>query len=406
MRVLILTQWYPPEPAEMLQELAQTLQVNGHEVTVLTGFPNYPSGELYSGYHLRLSLKETIAEVPVVRVPLYPEHSRSAIRRALNYLSFALSCTMLGPFLVSSPDVIFVFHPPLMISLPAYVLSRLWRIPFVYQVQDMWPETLAATGMLNNQRLLSFIGKIAKWTYSKAHTILVISPGFRQNLLKKGVPPEKVQVISNWVDPKTYYRAEPDPQLAQELGLKDKFNVMFAGNLGSAQGLETVIRAAAMLKDLDDLQFVFVGNGVALPRLRDMVQVLNLSNVRFLGRYPSSAMPDLYALAEVLFVHLKKDPLFEITIPHKILAYLGAGKPILAAISGDAANLVTEIGAGITVAPEDSEALAKAVCRLYTMSQEERCAMGDKGYQAAQTTLSRNILANKIEEVLCQALVH
>lgn len=406
MRILILTQWYPPEPAEMLQELAQTLQTHGHGVTVLTGFPNYPSGKLYPGYRLRLSFQETIANVPVVRTWLFPEHSRSGIRRALNYLSFALSSALLGPFFISRPDVIFVYHPPLTISLSAYALSRLWRVPFVYQVQDMWPETLAATGMLNNPQLLGFISKFAKWTYSKAQKILVISPGFRQNLLDKGVPSEKVRVVSNWVDPQTYYRAEPDAELAQKVGLNDKFNVMFAGNLGEAQGLETVIETAVTLKDLDDLQFVFVGDGVALPRLHEMAQAHNLTNVQFLGRYPLSAMPDLYALADVLLVHLKDDPLFEITIPHKILAYLGVGKPILVAVKGDAANLVLEIGAGITAVPENPESLAKAVRQLYTMSWEERRIMGDRGHQAAQTTFSRDILATKIEEILRQTAAY
>ena len=143
MNILILTQWYPPEPGLLIQELAQTLMAHGHQVTVLTGFPNYPSGQLYPGYRLKLLQRETIAGVPVVRVPLYPEHSRSGIKRALNYLSFAVSAATLGWFAVSKPDVMFVYHPPLTIGIPAYVLSRLWRIPFVYQIQDMWPETLA-----------------------------------------------------------------------------------------------------------------------------------------------------------------------------------------------------------------------------------------------------------------------
>ncbi|MBU1571284.1 MAG: glycosyltransferase, partial [Proteobacteria bacterium] len=150
MKILILTQWYPPEPALLIQELAQTLIAHGHQVTVLTGFPNYPSGQLYPGYQLRLLQRETIAGVPVVRVPLYPEHSLSGFKRALNYLSFAASATVFGWGAVSKPEVIFVYHPPLTIGLPAYLLSRLWRIPFVYNIADMWPETLRASGMLNN----------------------------------------------------------------------------------------------------------------------------------------------------------------------------------------------------------------------------------------------------------------
>ncbi len=413
MRVLILTQWYPPEPALLLQELAQSLQARGHQVTVLTGFPNYPSGRLYPGYRLRLRQREMLAGVPLVRVPLYPEHSRSGLRRALNYLSFALSATVLGLLSVPKPDVMFVYHPPLTVGLPAYILSRLWRCPFVYQIQDLWPETLAATGMLSDPRLLSLIGHLARWIYGKAHAILVISPGFRQNLLAKGVPSEKIRVVSNWVDPDVYFRAEPDPQLAQQLGLTGHFNIMFAGNMGEAQGLETVIEAARLLagdappRDRQSAeaqkrpcQFVMVGDGVAMPRLQQLANQYALNNVRFLGRYPEAQMPYLYALADVLLVHLKDDSLFRITIPHKILAYLGVGKPILAAVAGDAAELVEAVGAGITCAPGDPAALAAAVRQLREASLDERQAMGDRGLNAAQTLYSRETLTGEIEAIL------
>ncbi len=406
MRILILTQWYPPEPAILLQELAQSLQSRGHELTVLTGFPNYPAGEIYSGYRLRWRQRETLAGVPVIRVPLYPDHSRSGIRRVFNYVSFALSGALLGPWLASRPDVIFVYHPPLTISIPAYLLSRLWRVPFVYQIQDLWPETLRATGMLYNERLLDWIDRFARFMYARASQILVISPGFRENLLSKGVPAEKIHVISNWVEFEDNSITQPDPELAARLGLARRFNIMFAGNMGQAQGLETVIETAALLTDLPEVQFVLVGDGVALPRLTQAVQEKNLANVRFLGRYPQQAMPSLYALADALLVHLKDEPLFAITIPHKILTYLGAGKPILAAVAGDAADLVTQVGAGIACPPENPQALGEVVRHLYNMSLEERQAMGECGFRAAHTRYSRNELVGNIETVLQKAASH
>lgn len=394
----------------LLQELAQSLQERGHDVTVLTGFPNYPSGQLYPGYRIGLPQRERLAGVPVVRVPLYPEHSRSGSKRALNYLSFALSAAVFGLWNAPKPDVMFVYHPPLTVGLPAYILSRLWRRPFVYQIQDMWPETLAATGMFNNPRLLTWIGRLAQWIYAKAQAILVISPGFRQNLVGKGVSPAKIHVISNWVDPNTYYQAQPDPVLAQELGLAGRFNVMFAGNMGEAQGLETVIEAARLLQadgqgrpPQDSPQFVMVGDGVALPRLRELATQHHLNNVRFLGRFPAQEMPRLYALADALLVHLKDDPLFRITIPHKTLAYLGSGKPILAAVAGDVADLVESIGAGVTCPPQDPSALAAAVGALQALPTAKRQAMGDRGAMAAQTRFSRSRLTSEIELVLQQA---
>jgi len=403
MKILILTQWYPPEPGLLVQELAQTLIAHGHQVTVLTGFPNYPSGQLYPGYRLQPLQRETIAGVPVVRVPLYPEHSHSGIKRALNYLSFAASAATLGWVSVSKLDVMFVYHPPLTIGIPAYILSRLWRIPFIYQIQDMWPETLSATGMLKNAAALKTVGSFAKWVYEKATAICVISPGFRENLIKKGVPANKIHVISNWVDPEAYYVADPDIDLAEELGLSNRFNVMFAGNIGEAQGLDVVLDAAKLLRDLKDVQFVLVGDGVALPRLKQKAIDHGLNNVLFLGRYPQESMPALYALADVLLVHLKDDPLFRITIPHKTLTYLASGKPILAAVAGDTAKIVTETGAGMDCSPGDSQALAEAVRKLYHLDRAELQRMGMNGRQAAQNLYSREHLVGKIEVVLQQA---
>lgn len=404
MRILILTQWYPPEPALLLQELAQTLLARGHAVNVLTGFPNYPAGELYPGYRIRLRQHEVLAGVRVIRVPLYPEHSRSGVGRLVNYTSFALSSALLGLWLVKRPDVIFVYHPPLTIGLPAVFLSWLWRVPFVYQIQDMWPETLSATGMLNNARILRWVGQFARWVYARATKLLVISPGFRRNLLEKGVAADKIHFISNWVDPETYHPAEPEPELAAELGLAGRFNVMFAGNVGEAQGLETVIEAADFLRDLSDIQFVIVGDGIALPGLQQAAQARGLSNVRFLGRMPAQSMSRLYALADVLLVHLRDDPLFRITIPHKTLAYLAAGKPILAAVPGDVADLVTEAGAGVACPPGDPAALAEAIRRLHSLGPDELRRMGACGWGVVQEQYSRTMIISQIEAVLHNAV--
>jgi glycosyltransferase involved in cell wall biosynthesis len=404
MNILILTQWYPPEPGLLIQELAQTLMAHGHQVTVLTGFPNYPSGQLYPGYRLKLLQRETIAGVPVVRVPLYPEHSRSGIKRALNYLSFAASAATLGWFAVSKPDVMFVYHPPLTIGIPAYVLSRLWRIPFVYQIQDMWPETLRASGMLNNERALKLVGLFADRVYKWSKAICVISPGFRANLISKGVPEEKIHVISNWVDTDTYFPAVPDTETKSKLGLHGKFNVMFAGNIGEGQGLETIVVAAQLLQDCPDVQFVIVGDGIALPRLKEAAEAQNVKNIRFLGRYQAKDMPGLYALADVLLIHLKDDPLFQITIPHKGFAYMASGRPILAAVKGDAANVVMEAHAGISCEPEDPHTLAETVRHFSKMTEGELQEMGKRGLEAVRTKYSREYLVSQIEKVLQAAV--
>jgi glycosyltransferase involved in cell wall biosynthesis len=346
-----------------------------------------------------------LAGVPVIRVPLYLDHSLSSLKRVLNYVSFALSSWILGFWLAPRPNVIFVYHPPLTIGLPAWILSRLWRVRFVYQIQDMWPETLSATGMIKNRHLLSMAGRFALWVYAKAHSILAISPGFKKNLIGKGIPAEKVQVIPNWMEGDLSEGIDPDTKLAQGLGLAGRFNIMFAGNIGEAQGLETVLEAAKLLEGLPEIQFLFIGDGIALPRLEKIAGAQLISNVRFLGRFPHDAMPGLYALADVLLVHLRDDPLFRITVPHKILSYMGSGKPILAALVGDGADLVTYAGAGISCLPGKPEALAAAVRDFLRMSADERKAMGERGLQTVQTRFNREVLIAKIEKVLMQASI-
>lgn len=396
MRILILSQWYLPEPAHLLYQLAESLQAAGHEVTVLTGFPNYPSGKLYPGYRLKWFQREKINGIPVIRVPLYPNHGKSGIRRVLNYLSFAVSAALLGPWLIPQVDVIHVYHPPATVGWPAWLLSRLRRVPFTYNIQDLWPETLAATGMLHNRTLLGIVGWFASWVCRKASAIHVISPGFRENLLGKGVPARKIHVISNWVDSQAYRPVPPDPQLAGQLGLAGRFNVMFAGNMGAAQGLDTVLDAAGLLSDLPDAQFVLVGDGADLARLKTIAQQRNLENVKFLGRYPIEEMPRLYALADVLLVHLCDDPLFRITIPHKVFACMASGKPVLAAITGEAADIVQSARAGLHCPPSDFRAMADRVRKFHAMPPAQRQEMADDGRRTMIKSYGREYLVGKV----------
>ena len=402
MRILLLSQWYPPEPQELISDLAESLRNCGHEVTVLTGFPNYPSGKIYPGYRLGLYQREDLNGIPVIRVPLYPNHSHSAFKRVLNYVSFAVAATLLGAWLVPRVDVVYVIHPPLSVAGPAWVLSRLLGVPFAYDIQDMWPETLRATGMLNSDRVLGFVGWIAKWVYRRAAAIRVISPGFRDNLVGKGVPAAKIHVVSNWVDTEFYQPTEANALLAERVGLTGGFNVMFAGVIGMAQGLETVLHAAALLKDLPDVRFVLVGDGADLQRLQAQARDERLNNVRFLGRYPAEDMSGLYALADVLLIHLRNDPLFRITIPHKTFAYLASAKPILAAVEGDVADVIIQANAGLTCPPSNPQALATTVRRLYHMSAEQRREYGENGRLVACRCYSRSYLVPQVAKVLEQ----
>lgn len=380
---------------KLLSEMSETLKAKGHDVIVLTGFPNWPEGKVYPGYKIKLWQKETIGGVPIVRIPLYPDHSQSKIPRILNYLSFIISSSLLGLFLIRRPDVIHAIQPPTT-CFPAWLLSRLWRIAFTYEVQDMWPETLQATGMMNNNKVLAVVSKYCDWVYRKAAALRVISPGFRRNLIAKGVNGEKIHIISNWVDTDYYSPRQPDMALSEKFGFKGRFNILYAGTIGLAQGIETVLAAAKLVEDIEQIQFVLAGGGLALGDLKEYAATHNITNVKFLGRQPMELMPDLYSLADILLVHLKDDPLFRITIPHKTLTYLSAGKPVLAAVEGDVADIINSNHAGLTCAPGKPEVLADRVRCFYGMTQDGRNRLGENGREGALSKYSKAKLVKDI----------
>jgi colanic acid biosynthesis glycosyl transferase WcaI len=399
MHILIISQNYYPEPVNLWSELSESLQDIGHNVTVLTGFPNFPSGKLYPGYRIKLWQKEIINGVSVVRVPLYPYHGRSALKRSLNYLSFMLASCVLGAWGMRRPDVIYAIQPPTT-CLPAWFFSLIWQIPFIYDLQDMWPETLYATGMMNNTKMLRMVTKYCDWIYKRADAIRVISPGFRSNLIKKGVIESKIHLISNWVNTGFYKPKEQDSALAQRFRLIDRINIVYAGTIGPAQGMDTVLDAALLLKDLSEVQFVLVGDGIDLERLKKLSKSYRLENLKFLGRQPMKLMPSLYMLSDMLLVHLRDDPLFRITIPHKTLTYLASGKPVLAAVEGDVADVIKAVGAGLTCRPGDPAALAEAVRNYCNMSSESRAVMGDNGRKVACDYYAKDHLIEQVDQML------
>lgn len=400
MRILILSQWFQPEPFYKGVSFAQELIKLGHEVEVLTGFPNYPGGKLYDGYKIKFFQREMIGGIPVIRVPLYPSHDNNAIKRILNYTSFALSASLLGFFLVRRPDVIYVYHPSATIGLPALFLHLLHRAPFVYDIQDLWPDTLEASGMLDNSAALWIIEKWCRFIYSQAAKLAVLSPGFREILIRRGVPGHKIEVIYNWCEDDKIQATARNEDLARELGMTGRFNVIFAGTMGKAQALDAVLEAACLLHDkLPKIQFVFVGGGIDVNRLKEKKIEQGLRNVRFLPRRPMNEIGDVLSLADVLLVHLKDDPLFGITIPGKTQAYMAAGRPILMGVRGDAAALVEKAGAGLTCTPEDPRDIADAVERFYNMSREELEQMGSNGKRFYEQELALDIGAARFDEI-------
>jgi glycosyltransferase involved in cell wall biosynthesis len=401
MRILFIIQWFQPEPTLKGLPFAQELVKLGHEVEVLTGFPNYPSGKFYPGYRIRFLQKEIIEGIPIIRVPLYPSHDTSGFRRILNYMSYAFSAALIGPWVVKKFDVAYVYHPPATVGLPAIALRFLRGLRFVYDIQDLWPDSLKATGMFTSKFGLWVVTQWCKIVYKAASKIIVQSPGFKRLLVKRGVPENKIEVVYNWADDTAIKPVAKNPALADKLGLSNRFNIMFAGNMGKAQALDAVLRAADLVKnDYPNIQFVFIGDGLETDNLKKISKDLKLANVLFLSRQPLSEIGEIMALADVLLVHLRDDPLFAITIPSKIQSYLAIGRPILVGVRGDAADLVLKAQAGLVCTPEDPLSIADRVGQFAQMSQEELCKMGENGRKYYQQELSLQTGAKRIESLL------
>lgn len=405
MRILIISQWFQPEIMFKGLPLAKELSKLGHTVEVLTGFPNYPEGKIYKGYKVKLFQREVIDGITVNRVPLYPSHNRSGFGRFINYVSFALATAIIGPWVVKKADVAYVYHPPATVGLPAIIIKMLRKIPFIYDIQDLWPDTLKATGMFRNKLGLWFVDKWCRFIYRIANRIVVLSPGFKRVLIERGVPAEKIEIIYNWVDDTTVKPTKKDPALAAKFGLSGKFNIVFAGNIGKAQALESVLKAAEILqKEFGHIQFVFIGGGLEVDNLKKRTHDMGLNNVLFVPKQPMSEIGSILVLSDVLLVHLKDDPLFRITVPSKIQAYLAIGRPILVGVKGDAKDLVVNARAGFACVPEDADSIADSVRRFLNMSPEELEVMGENGRRFYEQELSMAVGTKKLAKVLESAV--
>ena len=369
MKILLLTQLFQPEPAHIRGlKFAKALIEAGNEVEVLTGFPNYPNGKIYQGYNIRLFQREIIDGVPIVRVALYPSHDQSGVRRFLCYVSFALMASLLGLFLMKRPDVVFICQGPATIVLPAMVFKWIVGAPYVLDVQDIWPESVTESGMFKANYLLPFLHAWCSLSYRFSEKIIVLSEGYKALLLKRGVRTKKIHVVYNWCDEELKHFHDGHDRF----NLSGYFNIIYAGTMGKIQALEYVIDAASILqKEIPHVQFVFVGGGTEVDHLIKYAFAKNVNNVRFIPRQPINEIGGILALADILLIHLKDNPLGRIGIPQKTQAYMAAGKPILMAVAGDAASLVERADAGIVCKPEDPVSISNAIRKSLAQAPEE-----------------------------------
>ena len=403
MRILIVSQYFWPETFR-INDLALGLKQRGHAVEVLTGMPNYPGGKLYPGYRACSPATESYEGIPVMRVPVFPRGPARNWRLALNYASFAMSASLLGPLRCAGKyDVIFVYEPsPITVGLPGIVLKAIKQAPLLFWVQDLWPESLSATGAVSSPRMLRLVRRLVDFIYRRCDRVLVSSQGFTGHVLASGIDGGRVVHFPNWAE-SLYQPLTAVPASVQQ-EMPDGFKVMFAGNIGSAQSFATILDAAERLKSHRDIQWVILGDGnmrswvAAEARRRGLEGQVHLP-----GSRPTDTMPGYFAAAQVLLVTLKADPVFALTVPSKIQSYLACGKPVIAALNGEGARIVTESAAGISCAAEDPDQLAAAVLALYGMSGAQRLAMGAKARSYFEANYEREMLLDRLERWMSDA---
>jgi colanic acid biosynthesis glycosyl transferase WcaI len=331
MHIMIMAQCYAPEDvsaAVLITELATDLVNKGHTVTMVTGAPNYPYGKVYSGYKNHLYKVENLEGVRVVRTWSYISPKKSNIPRTLHYGTYSLTA-FYGAVLAGRPDILVSFSPPLPLGITAWLLSRLWRVPWVLQLEDLFPDAAIAAGVLKNKALINFFTAMEQFQYQRAEHISLISNSFRRNLLNKAVPGEKITLIPVWADPELVYEMPKENGFRKRHSLTGKFVVMYAGNLGLTSSLEDVMQAAKSLKDEKDICFVIVGEGVKKADMQQFARDENLENVKFLPFQPRELFAEMMTAADLHFVTLNQNSSLS-SLPSKTFNIMASSRPILA----------------------------------------------------------------------------
>ena len=409
MRILVFSHYYYPEgnaPASRMSAVCSRWASQGHDVEVITSAPNVPGGVVYEGYSNRLLQFETIEGVRVARVWTYLSANKGTVRRILNYLSYMLSAVFVSWFR-ARPDVIVATSPQFFCGWAGFLASRMRirRVPFVLEIRDLWPDSIVAVGAMRNKKLLRLLYRLERWLYAGSDHIVTVGRGYWEDLVDKGVPREKLSIISNGVDRKLFWPRQATDILAR-FGMRDRFTCAYVGTIGMAAGLDVVIEAAELLRDRgrNDISFLLVGGGAERERLERIAQEKGLENLAFSGRLPKEKMPEVLAAADVCLVHLRKVDLFKRVMPSKIFEMAAMKKPIILGVAGYAAKLLQTANAGVCIEPENARELADAVCTL--ASDPAACqAYGQSGHDYITKNYDRALLTDAYVGILDQ-LVH
>lgn len=399
MKVLLVTQYFHPENFKS-NDIAFELTKRGHEVTVLTGLPNYPEGKVHENYGFFKRIKENYQGVNVIRTWLVPRGKGGGVRLFLNYFSWAFfaSFRALSLSFQRKFDVILVHEPsPITQGFPAIVVKKIQKIPLYFWVLDLWPESLTSAGGVKNTYVLSIFTKMVKYIYNNSDKILISSKGFKESILAKGDYNDKLVYFPNWAEDSILKGNSnyPIPDLPKG------FKIIFAGNIGAAQDVNSIMKTALILKEKTEIHFVFIGDGRSKVQLEDFVNENNLSQtVHFLGRFPLDAMKTFFNQADVLLVSLKDELIFNATVPAKLQAYLCTRKPILGMLNGEGAAMINDANCGLCVNAGDSRDLANKIVKLYEMTSEERFFLGQNGFKYFEENFTMSKCIDNLEFIL------
>lgn len=406
LRILIVSQYFWPENFRV-NDLADSLQAQGHAVTVLTGQPNYPAGRFTPGYGWLGPWQEIRDKLTILRCPLLPRGRGGKLRLMLNYLSFALSACLLAPLRCRGRfDAIFVYAPsPITAALPAILLRALGRGPVLLWILDLWPESISAAAGVRQAWLLNAVRRLVRFIYERCDSILVQSRAFVPRVQSFGIPATKIRYFPSWAE--ALFASPPASGAQTSPELPAGFRVLFAGNIGAAQDFPGILQAADLLKQYRDIQWVIVGGGRMADWVRGEIAARGLAGqVHLIGTFPVESMPYFYAQADCLLVTLKREPIFALTIPGKLQSYLASGRPIAAMLDGEGAAIVTEAGAGLACPAENPRALADNILALYRMTETDRAGMGKAGHEYYKLHFERDQLMSQFDAWLRNPVAH
>jgi colanic acid biosynthesis glycosyl transferase WcaI len=400
MRILVVTQYFWPENFR-INDLCAELVSRGHIVSVLTGVPNYPDGILFPEFVSNPDNYSAYKGCSIIRVPVMVRGKGSSFKLLLNYISYVISASFIGLFKIRNQpfDVIFVYEPsPVTVCLPAILIKKFRKIPVVFWVLDLWPETLESIGVVKSPRLIKWVGHLVRFIYNRCDLVLGQSKAFYDGISRYCDKPSKIKYFPSWSE--NIFSSEAKVDLIFSIDKNDGvFKVLFAGNVGEAQDFPAIIKAAQILKAKQiNAKFLIVGDGRAFEFVKSDVKKLHLEKyVELLGRFPLESMPSFYASADALLVTLKDSKVFAMTIPGKVQSYMAAGKPILGMLSGEGSRIIDEANCGLIAASGDYEMLANNIIKLISLTKFELIQLAENGREYASREFNREKLIKQLE---------